>query len=264
MAFPLSFLPIVGQIADTIGQTRSNKKANESNERLAREQQAWNEKMWAKNNAYNDPSAQMARLKDAGLNPRLIYGQSSGAAAGNASEVKGYDRAESKSVYNGTTAFADMVNFKNTETQTDNLKSMEEVNKQEALVKAQEVLNKTLDVDRKGFDLGVSKELRETSLQAARANAEQQMQNAIKSGAEAKVSVNTSDQRIKQAEIEVKKAISQLKGQDLENELKKLSLNLRQNGIIDSDPIIWRLVIQNWEKIKKWGNSPFPDSPFKK
>lgn len=33
-----------------------------------------NLKMWNMQNAYNDPSAQMARLKAAGLNPNLVYG----------------------------------------------------------------------------------------------------------------------------------------------------------------------------------------------
>lgn len=33
-----------------------------------------NLQMWNLNNAYNDPSAQMARLKAAGLNPNLVYG----------------------------------------------------------------------------------------------------------------------------------------------------------------------------------------------
>lgn len=39
--------------------------------------------MWNLNNAYNDPSAQMMRLKAAGLNPNLVYG--SGSVVGNTS-----------------------------------------------------------------------------------------------------------------------------------------------------------------------------------
>lgn len=42
-------------------------------ERLA--QQNWIEGMYEKNNAYNSPAAQMARYKEAGLNPDLIYGK---------------------------------------------------------------------------------------------------------------------------------------------------------------------------------------------
>lgn len=47
--------------------------------------QAWerNLTMWNMNNAYNDPSAQMQRLKAAGLNPNLVYG--SGNVVGNTS-----------------------------------------------------------------------------------------------------------------------------------------------------------------------------------
>lgn len=37
--------------------------------------------MWERANAYNSPEAQMARLREAGLNPNLVYG--SGSAAGN-------------------------------------------------------------------------------------------------------------------------------------------------------------------------------------
>ena len=44
-----------------------------------------NLKMWRLSNAYNDPSAQMARLRAAGLNPNLVYGQSAGGSTGNTS-----------------------------------------------------------------------------------------------------------------------------------------------------------------------------------
>jgi hypothetical protein len=42
---------------------------------------------WKRQNKYNLPVNQMARLEEAGLNPRLIYGASSGGAAGNASSI---------------------------------------------------------------------------------------------------------------------------------------------------------------------------------
>lgn len=60
---------------------RSNRKqsaeAFERESKFAREerlaQQQWIEQMYEKNNSYNSPAAQMRRLKDAGLNPDLIY-----------------------------------------------------------------------------------------------------------------------------------------------------------------------------------------------
>jgi hypothetical protein len=46
-----------------------------------------NVRFWEKQNLYNDPSQQMQRLKDAGLNPHLVYGQSAAGAAGNAGAI---------------------------------------------------------------------------------------------------------------------------------------------------------------------------------
>lgn len=44
--------------------------------------------MWNRQNVYNDPSAQMQRLKDAGLNPNLMYGQGT---TGNATSSPDYN-----------------------------------------------------------------------------------------------------------------------------------------------------------------------------
>lgn len=60
---------------------RSNRKASaeafERESKFAREerlaQQAWIEQMYEKNNSYNSPAAQMQRMKEAGLNPDLMY-----------------------------------------------------------------------------------------------------------------------------------------------------------------------------------------------
>lgn len=41
----------------------------------AEKQRLWNEKMWNMSNEYNSPSAQMQRLREAGLNPSMMYGQ---------------------------------------------------------------------------------------------------------------------------------------------------------------------------------------------
>lgn len=48
-----------------------NKRADAVWER----EKAYNADLWAKQNEYNSPKAQMQRLSDAGLNPNLMYGQ---------------------------------------------------------------------------------------------------------------------------------------------------------------------------------------------
>lgn len=52
----------------------AQERANKQNMKLAEYQYSKNLEMWNRNNAYNDPSSQMARLKAAGLNPNLVYG----------------------------------------------------------------------------------------------------------------------------------------------------------------------------------------------
>ncbi len=71
-------------------QNRANRRFQERENQKARD---YNTLMWEKNNAYNDPSQQMARLKNAGINPHLAYSQggvmntSSSPASSNASSM---------------------------------------------------------------------------------------------------------------------------------------------------------------------------------
>lgn len=75
MEFPFG---AIGSLAGQIGQAISQKKQNEAQRKWATEQQtlAWkrNLEQWKRENEYNDPSQQMARLKAAGLNPNMVYG----------------------------------------------------------------------------------------------------------------------------------------------------------------------------------------------
>lgn len=61
----------------------STAMTNRANERMQQQQNKWNLELWQLNNDYNSPAAQMQRLKAAGLNPDLMYGQNSGGASGN-------------------------------------------------------------------------------------------------------------------------------------------------------------------------------------
>lgn len=59
---------------------------NEWSERMMQKQMDYNTEMWIKTNEYNSASAQVQRLKEAGLNPALFMGGSSaGIAAGGSS-----------------------------------------------------------------------------------------------------------------------------------------------------------------------------------
>lgn len=88
----LDFIPIVGDIASSIGNSFSTNKTNNANMAINRMNNEFNaaeaEKarqfqldMWNKNNEYNSASAQRSRLAEAGLNPYLMMnGGSAGIA----------------------------------------------------------------------------------------------------------------------------------------------------------------------------------------
>lgn len=77
----LSGLPIIGtgiQAKLNSDTARENTNAtNRANAELAKYQYSKDLEMWNRGNAYNDPLAQMQRLKRAGLNPNLVYGSGS-------------------------------------------------------------------------------------------------------------------------------------------------------------------------------------------
>lgn len=61
-------------------QAAENQKMREYNLMLAKQQNQWNLEQWSRENAYNDPTAQLQRLRTAGLNPDLVYGSGSAAS----------------------------------------------------------------------------------------------------------------------------------------------------------------------------------------
>lgn len=87
--------PVLGGIISGLGSLfgsalgfGSQAMTNAQSMELAEYQFQKNLEMWHRNNAYNAPTAQMQRLKEAGLNPNLVYGQ--GAVGNAASEPPKY------------------------------------------------------------------------------------------------------------------------------------------------------------------------------
>ncbi len=284
--------------------------ANQANKGQAQDQQNWNENQWNKQNQqnleqwnrvqqrnmgvyekerqdglefwnmqnqYNSPQAQMARFKEAGLNPNLIYGQGN---SGNASpiqnpssakaeaiksqDVKPYSRPEMQSVTKGLDTFGDTQRFKNLQAQTDNLKAQENVIEQDALLKAQQTAATALKVTHGKLDYGIAKELRQTSVEAATVNLEQQKLNIRKSTQgmqhtgvkmgrdklELQIQKDMRNPRIQQAYANIQSTLSNTKGQNLSSDLKREQLKLRKLGLQDSDAIFWRALVKNWDTLK--------------
>lgn len=85
----VDFLSAGSGLFGSVGNVVSTAMTNRANMKLADHQFAQNVKMWNMQNEYNAPSAQVQRLKDAGLNPNLMYGNGT-AATGNSSQMPQY------------------------------------------------------------------------------------------------------------------------------------------------------------------------------
>lgn len=74
---------LVNSLIQSKTAKRNTDATNAANRSLAEYSYSKDLEMWNKANEYNSPTMQMQRLKEAGLNPNMIYG--SGSAAGNTS-----------------------------------------------------------------------------------------------------------------------------------------------------------------------------------
>lgn len=64
-----------GNVFSSLTNYQATKKQNETQIQLAREAQQYDYDKWQELAAYNSPTNQMQRLRDAGLNPNLMYSQ---------------------------------------------------------------------------------------------------------------------------------------------------------------------------------------------
>lgn len=150
---------LIGAAASAGSQAR----ANNMNLQIMREQNQWNLEQWQRENAYNLPSAQMARLKAAGLNPNMVYANggaqtaaaSSPRAAGTTYQAIdfGLDGAVNQ-------ALNQYMQFRQYELQKDHLQYQNELLKYQAQTQQQEAFNRSLV----GISLGLKNNLARQTL----------------------------------------------------------------------------------------------------
>lgn len=86
---PIPLIPLIGagaalagQVISATSQNRANRKGREFAEKMYNTQRQDALADWTMQNEYNHPSSQMARLREAGLNPNLVYGNGAKVDAG--------------------------------------------------------------------------------------------------------------------------------------------------------------------------------------
>lgn len=105
---------------------------------------------WRMNNEYNHPSAQLARLREAGLNPNLLYGQGVSGATGSSGAPPKAVEEKPWQIGNPLAAFQ---NTKIQNLTADNLRAQNTQIMNDAALKAANTLKSAVETDIKGVDL---------------------------------------------------------------------------------------------------------------
>lgn len=193
---------IIGGLGSIVGSAigaSSQRRANIQNMELAKYQNNWqtaeNEKAYARNlemwnmqNAYNSPTAQMSRLRQAGLNPNLVYGNGvTGNSSGSAPQYEPakIQRATMEPYRGWNLGISDAVStfmaMRQNKAQVDNMEAQNKLIKEQARTEGIRQGNIAMSTARSGFDLNLARELRNISID--RAIAEKSLSEASAAGA---------------------------------------------------------------------------------
>ncbi len=193
---------IIGGLGSIVGSAigaGAQRRANIQNMQLAKYQNNWqtaeNDKayarsveMWNMQNQYNSPTAQMSRLRQAGLNPNLVYG--SGVTGNSAGSTPQYQPAKIQRAtmepYRGwnlglSDAASMYMAMRQNKAQVENMEAQNKLIKEQARTEGIRQGNIAMSTARSGFDLNLARELRNVSID--RAIAEKNLSEASAAGA---------------------------------------------------------------------------------
>lgn len=257
----------MSQATQVMAQSKYNKKAMKWNEKQIAQSRQWALDDYNRMNEYNSPAAQMERLKAAGLNPNLVYGNG---ATTQASPIKQSDAGVGSAGKPETPNYAALGNALSTyqdtqlkNQQLENMKTQRAVMQNDIEVKRKVAEKYGIDIDNSRFDLDLKNSLRPTTeaLQKTRLErAEQEIQIAWDQNArEWQKQTPTLEKMaadIQQTLANTKRTDQDTKNmqQNLENairdgKLKDFEIKLNQDNVTKSDPLYFRLARDFFRKV---------------
>lgn len=161
---------LLGEGINAWSQGNMNKKNRKWNEKMYWIQREQSINDWNMQNAYNAPLAQMQRLKDANLNPHLVYGNGATAEGGT---IRGTDTPSwnPKAPQWGNAITQPLMAYYQTAMQQqtiDNMRTQNTVNAEEARLKAAQTIATLLGTDETKQNMAIKSDLRASNLEAAK------------------------------------------------------------------------------------------------
>lgn len=242
--------------AGAISTGNMNRKNRQWSEDMYNLQRSDNIDFWNMNNEYNDPSAQMQRYRDAGLNPNLIYGTGS-ASAGNAGAIKSPDVQRYQHAAPDFGGFAnvgrslihDIADLDIKNAQADNVKADTTNKIKQGVLLGVQTQKQKYDYKFEKKLEDVNSDIRRQTLLDARAktkftldkNEREAAMNAqnLQRGLEEILLIQL---RQSNTAAERQKIKAEIQGIKRSNELKQLEIDLKKMGIEKGDPWYFRVL----------------------
>lgn len=253
MAIGAALVGMLGALGGSMIGAGAQKNANATNLELARYQNNWqqaeNERafdrsvsLWNQQNEYNSPSAQMSRLRQAGLNPNLVYSSGvTGNSAGSAPQMQPAkaQRATMEPYRGWNLGLSDAVSLywssKQAKAQVENMEAQNKLIREQANTESFRQSSLAASTARSGFDLNLANELRDVSI--ARAIAEKNRSEAENAsawtGANMKVMQYELDKalfenKIKLSNAQYSQAMEALRGLKQNNDINEFRYELER------------------------------------
>lgn len=257
-----SGLSLLSNVGNFIGQKKENQRNREWAESQYQVQKKDTLDFWNMQNDYNSPTSQMARLREAGLNPNLVYGK----GADNTAMAISRPAAPN---YQGKAPQMDLgavgqslvgtyYDVQMKQAQTDNLKAMNTVYLQDAALKMAQNASLQVKTARDKFDLDMANTLKQNSIEMSAESLRQ-----LKTGIDVMLSRNDREaasnaQSLQEGaarilkiradtastEADRNRILAQIQNIKSDTLLKQLDANLKREGIQPSDPLWMRVLGQ--------------------
>lgn len=264
---PLPLLPLAtaalevgSNIFNAASQGRQNRRSREFSREMYEKQKGDELAFWNMQNEYNSPQQQMQRLRDAGLNPNLVYGKG-------ADNIAAPVHAPSAPAWNPKPAQLDLggaardslmsyYDVQMRDAQLDNLRVQNTVLLQEAKLKEANTLAALSSTARRDFDLEFESELRGTSadmrretLRKVQSDVSYQLDENERRAALSSQSLMEGAERIlnirrdrARTDAEIARIDADIKRINADTRLRDLDSDLKQAGINPTDPT-WQRIL---------------------
>ncbi|HRC03240.1 MAG TPA: hypothetical protein PLJ18_12355 [Niabella sp.] len=220
----LSAIPIVGQFIDAAIGAYSNNQQNKANQKMVDRQ-----------NEYNSPVNQVARLRQAGLNPAMMYG--SGSVANTQSQAP---QVNKPAPTNFGSAMASYFDAKLKDVQADNAETQARLMQTQIDKLKQDILRNKVGTESDQFDLDNKKLMQPYQLDASNLRNANSYQNLVKQTIQNSFLKDKEKLILQDLTSRIANAVQTKNLSMVEEELKRLEIQMRQKGTSFSDPIMQR------------------------